>query len=162
MAWYAIYDIATGALKSTGTSVNTENLPEGAAFTALAHEPTGDEAWNPTTHVFDALYKREYVDAFNNQRVIKKSSAITDQDQYNDQYPNISKFQFLRLFTQEELGGLLTVDVPLVKIAMMLFQVADLICLTDATMIGLMTQFVAGGLLTQERATQILAGQLPA
>jgi hypothetical protein len=52
MTWYAVYDIATGALVSVGTVI-AEPLPPGTASQALTAEPTGLH-WNATTLAFEA------------------------------------------------------------------------------------------------------------
>jgi hypothetical protein len=50
--WYAVYDIATGALVSVGTVI-ADPLPSGMASQMLAAEPTGLH-WNATTLAFES------------------------------------------------------------------------------------------------------------
>jgi hypothetical protein len=76
MAWYAIYDIETGALKSTGTSVDAGDLPTNYGVSTLNEAPDFD------THEWDAETKT----------MRAKATSL----------PVLSKFQFRCLFTISE------------------------------------------------------------
>jgi hypothetical protein len=72
--WYAVYEIATGDLVSTGTVIAADSvLAElGRAAVAIGQSPPGPyTVWNKVTHAFDTfappkevLSKREFMERF--------------------------------------------------------------------------------------------------
>jgi hypothetical protein len=129
--WHAIYDIATGELRSTGT-VLADPLPEGLASMPCGDmRPTGE--WNASTHMFDAP--------------AAEPTVMSPQD-------------FMGMFTFDEekaIRALAQTDMVMTTFLARV-QRARTVTLSHPDTVNGIGYCVAVGAITQDRASEILNG----
>ncbi|GHF71299.1 hypothetical protein [Seohaeicola zhoushanensis] len=136
MTWKAVFETATGKLRSVGTVV-ADPLPEGLSVVDLAGRPDGAMLWNEATQAFD---------------VPAPAPVLT-----------WSRTEFLELFTAAERLTIreLTKTVPAMDDYLFMVQTATTIRSDHALVTDGLAALVAGGIITQARADAIAAGEKP-
>jgi hypothetical protein len=130
--WYAVYDMATGALVSVGTVI-ADPLPSGMSSQALVAEPTGLR-WNTTTLAFEP-----------------PASTLPD---------SWTVYEFLKRFTSAERIAIRTLaktDVNAEDFMHLLDQSGDVIRSNPDVLAGL-NYLVSTGKLAAGRPSEILNG----
>lgn len=129
MAWFAVYDEATGALKSQGSVVAAE-LPEGWAVKQFPTRPSFD--WNPEARDFD----------------IPQPVAVAP----------LRAIDFMRRFTTGERIAIRAARAsdPVLDDFFDLLVVAGSVMVTDLDMVAGVGYLVQQGLIAAERAPEIL------
>lgn len=131
MAWYAVYDSETGALRSVG-SVVADPLPEGLEAREYEERPTG---------VWDA--------------------GELDFVPREERPPRLPRVEFMRLFTREERVAIRRSDDPVVADFHEMLMASDEVDMGHADVQEGVGYLVSEGYLTSERGEQILAGEAP-
>ena len=131
MTWYAVYETATGALKSVGTVV-ADPLPAGLSALALSTQPAG-QVWNASTLAFETPVARTI----------------------------LTPYQFVNLFTPTEMAGILAAATTnaAVNLYIEMLHFAQEVDLSDPNTVSGVNALAAAGLITAARAAQILANQ---
>mgnify|MGYP005863190523 CR=1 FL=1 len=125
--WYAVYDTATGELKSAG-SVVADPLPSGLASKEYAERPHG-LGWNPETLDFD----------------VPRPTPATE----------LSPVEFMQLFTVSERIEIKGAGDPVIDDFFDLVRVAGTIRMDHPMVEQGLKYLVRRGILTTERATEI-------
>lgn len=132
MTWYAVYDIATGNLKATGTKVADE-LPAGLAAKSFDYNVQAkDKQWD---------------------------SALLDFVTVDAPKQPLLPFEFKNRFTLEEHAALIAASASDAVLAAFLDRVntAPVIRLDDAQTIAGVQYIVAKGLVSSARGGEVLA-----
>lgn len=170
MAWYAVYRESDGELLSLATAVNSGEVPEGLAFATLDHKPTEDEIWDASLRQYVATYAKEYTDVYGRTQKLRMNRPVTEQDVFDAQFPNFTKLQFRRLLKLDERVAFDNFDASvadeqtkaIVRSIKQDFAAAEYISLVDPLTVEAIGLFVQLGVITPERAAEILNGRIPA
>lgn len=136
MAWYAVYETATGALVSVGESVAPTPTLTALGLTAVlapTYVHNAKQTWNTTTKVFENV-----------------AATVT-----------LRRESFFRLFTEGERTALRGNADEKVKDFLWLLGMAESIELSHARIVQALTYLVNIGILTAPRATAIGNNQPP-
>ena len=128
MTWHAVYDVATGDLRSSG-SVVADPLPGGLAVKAFPATPAPGFTWNPMTLDWDTP--------------IQTPAAA------------ISAVEFMQSFTAEERMAIRGAGDPILDDFLDLVRVAGTIRLDNPLVAQGLGYLVQTGILTAKRAAEI-------
>lgn len=128
MPWFAVYDIATGELRSSG-SVVAETLPEGWAAKEFQERPDQSLGWNPATLDWDV------------PRPVQASV--------------VSAVEFMQLFTVQERIAIRSSGDPILDDFLDMVRVAGTISMAHPMVVQGLGYLVQQAIITQARADEI-------